>query len=248
MKSSLPKIGIVGGAGPMAGLLLCQKIIQFCQETYGCRDDADFPYLMLLSYPFADMLAAEQSPAQRNIIRKQLDECFETFSSLGITCGAIACNTLHAYLDGEAPFTFVHIMEETSRKLAEKKVERSLVLCSSTSVKSLIHQDYFNCCYPPAEWQERVDDLITTILAGRETVQDVDRLIGEIQTFCASQSMKGGEPFGIVLGCTEFSVINGKWPLSVYGLREQWSVIDSTQALAEGLCRLIFNNTNQLRS
>ena len=97
------------------------------------------------------------------------------------------------------PF-FVHIMEETRRKLVENKIQRSLVLCSSTSAKSLIHQDYFNCCYPPAACQEKVDDLITTILAGRETTQDAVRLMREVRTFCASQSMQGGEPWGMVFG------------------------------------------------
>ena len=228
----------------MAGLLLCQKIVQLCQENYGCRQDADFPYMMLLNYPFADMLAADQSSAQKNLIRTQLEECFDTFTSRGIALGAIACNTLHTYLDVPPSFEIVHIMEETRRKLAEENVQRSLVLCSSTSANSLIHQGYLNCSYPPAKWQKKVDAIIARILAGKETVMEVNQLMELVQAIGASSIRQKGESLGIVLGCTEFSVLNEKWPLSAYGLDQSWTVIDSTLALAEGLCRKIFNKTN----
>lgn len=46
------RAGIIGGAAPMAGLLLYKKIIEICQKEYGCKDDSDFPYIMLLIYPF----------------------------------------------------------------------------------------------------------------------------------------------------------------------------------------------------
>lgn len=227
----------------MAGLLLCQKIVQLCQKDYGCRQDDDFPYMMLLNYPFADMLAADQSSAQKNLIRTQLDECFETFSSQGIALGAIACNTLHTYLSVPASFEIVHIMDETRRKLAEENMQRSLVLCSSTSAKSLIHQRYLNCCYPQAKWQEKVDAIIACILAGKETVNEANQLIALVQSIEAPSMLQKGESLGIVLGCTEISVLNEKWPLSAYGLNPSWTVIDSTLALAEGVCRKIFNKT-----
>lgn len=245
MKLTLPKIGIVGGAGPMAGLLLCQKIVQLCQEKYGCSQDADFPYIMLLNYPFADMLALDQSQAHKNLIRKQLNECFDTFISHGIALSAIACNTLHAYLDFQSALEIVHIMKETDRLLVEEKIQHSLVLCSSTSAKSLIHQAYLNCCYPPDEWQVEVDDLIDCILTGKETVHDVYQLIRSIRSFCSTLSLSQDESFGIVLGCTEFSLLNEKWPLSTFGLNRRWKVVDSTQALAEELCKILFNQINQ---
>ena len=35
-------IGIIGGAGPMAGSVVIKKIITICQKEYVCRDDSDF--------------------------------------------------------------------------------------------------------------------------------------------------------------------------------------------------------------
>jgi aspartate/glutamate racemase len=46
------KIGIIGGAGPMASRLLYKKIIQECQQNYGCKDDADFSRNYSYQFPF----------------------------------------------------------------------------------------------------------------------------------------------------------------------------------------------------
>lgn len=237
----LPKVGIVGGAGPMAGLLLFQKVIQLCQQTYGCQQDADFPYLMLLNYPFADMLK-NQSADQQLFIQKQLNECFDTFVSNGIEVGAIACNTLHAFLNTQSNIQIVNMIEQIAQTLKQRNIHFSLVLCSNTSVKSRVHQSCFNCFYPQENWQVEVDALIDKVLAGQETLVDVKQLINAIHFFYSNVDLEE-EQLGIVLGCTEFSVLNEKWPFSQYGLDERLTVIDSTQVLAEGVCQSIFNKT-----
>ena len=49
-------IGIIGGAGPMAGAIVMENIIEICQKKYLCRHDYDFPKIILVSVPFAQML------------------------------------------------------------------------------------------------------------------------------------------------------------------------------------------------
>ncbi len=100
MNRAQPKrIGIIGGAGPWVGGLLFQKIVQVLQEKYGCREDQDFPYMMLLSYPFADMLKKPDDAAQCEIVRNQLKDCFQTLVDNKIDYAVIACNTLHRVLE-----------------------------------------------------------------------------------------------------------------------------------------------------
>ncbi len=45
-------IGIVGGAGPLAGAALLERIFSLSGSLYGCYKDADFPKVLLLSFPF----------------------------------------------------------------------------------------------------------------------------------------------------------------------------------------------------
>jgi len=52
-------IGIIGGAGPLAGALLFEQIIEICQKDYGCIRDFDFPSINLVSFPFSEMLCGD---------------------------------------------------------------------------------------------------------------------------------------------------------------------------------------------
>ena len=91
-------IGIIGGAGPLAGVLLCEYIIQLCQQRYQCKDDADFPKLVLLSIPFAQMLKTDRVDDNELVVRKQLSNALSSVSALASKIG-IACNTLHGFIE-----------------------------------------------------------------------------------------------------------------------------------------------------
>src|SRR5690242_12952717 len=107
---TMPSVGIIGGAGPMAGALLFQKIVQMCQAQYGCKEDADFPEITLFSYPFLDMLR-NVGFNERKKLQEQLQECFVRFAKMNIV--AIACNTLHEFLPAR-PVSLVHMIEEVA--------------------------------------------------------------------------------------------------------------------------------------
>ena len=51
-------IGIISGAGPMAGVELLRLIIEFCQKE-GAFRDRDFPEIHLINIPFSEMLAED---------------------------------------------------------------------------------------------------------------------------------------------------------------------------------------------
>ncbi len=57
-------IGIIGGAGPLAGALLLERILILSGSEYGCYKDADFPEVILLSFPFSEMLTPERDVLQ----------------------------------------------------------------------------------------------------------------------------------------------------------------------------------------
>ena len=129
MPTPKARMGIIGGAGPMAGALLFNKIIKICQQRYACASDADFPFISLVNYPFADMLTTEKNHA---ILSRQLDEVFRSFTDNRISICAIACNTLHTYLPPiPKELHLVHMIKETARVVSEKN---PLVLCTSLPI------------------------------------------------------------------------------------------------------------------
>ena len=89
-------IGIIGGAGPLAGALLLERILSLSMSLYGCYRDADFPKVVLISFPLSEMLSADVDEAQ---LRRELKQCLYQLRAQGASVIAIACNTLHAFLD-----------------------------------------------------------------------------------------------------------------------------------------------------
>lgn len=67
-------IGIVGGAGPLAGVFLLERILYLSGKRYGCHKDADFPKVFLISFPFSEMLCTDIDSAK---LKKELGECLD---------------------------------------------------------------------------------------------------------------------------------------------------------------------------
>lgn len=238
-KLNFPRVGIIGGAGPMAGALLFQKIIQTCQKLYCCQADADFPSITLLSYPFAQML---QNPdrTQRKLLREQLNECLVNFCRNEVAIAAIACNTLHEFLDPVVtkPRFFLHMIEETACILKQSQIENVLVLCSTTAAECQLHKKYFDCLYPDPDFQTKVQSCIDQILTGKQSKEDVKALVSQLNAYLAEAREA---KIGLVLGCTEFSVFNEQFSLQLNGLDARFRVFDPNEIIAEKICRLVFN-------
>lgn len=238
---STPTLGIIGGAGPMAGALLFQKIIQICQEKYHCQEDDDFPYIVLLSYPFADSLISEDSA---RLVKEQLTYCLKKLEDDNVKIAAIACNTLHDYLDVSAThkFLLVHMIEEAAQAMTQKNVNESLVLCSMSSAKSKIHEKYFNCIYPNENFQKEIYRLMNKILAGEHSKEDAIQLAKQLNNQLNLIENKENK-IGLVLGCTEYSVLHNQFPLDLHGIDKRFIIFDTTQIVAEKVCQIMFESS-----
>lgn len=186
-------IGIIGGAGPMAGVRLAERIFYHAGKKYGCHNDGDFPKLILLSFPFSDMLSPSKDA---KLVTKELTNCFRQLRKNDAKVLAIACNTLHAFLDKrDDKEDLVHL----PRTLAELNLPgKPLVLCTSTSAQFGLHRRFLPCSYPLPETQKKVDHIIDEILKGKDQLAELDHLIRkeENDTF--------------ILGCTELSLFTEK--------------------------------------
>ncbi len=181
-------IGIVGGAGPIAGAFLLERLLTLSMSRYGCARDADFPKVLLISYPFSAMLAADLDALQ---IKKELQECLTVLRQNGASVLAIACNTLHAFLD-ENEADLIHLPRTVAEVIPSDVTP--LVLCTSTAVRFALHQRFFPCHYPEIRTQEEVDQIIDMILKGKAIKEKL------------SAVLEGQVASHIILGCTELSL------------------------------------------
>lgn len=207
-------IGIVGGAGPMAGVLMLEKIFRIAQERYGCHHDADFPKVFLLSFPFSNMLSSSVDSAQ---MRKELDSCLTQLRGSGAEALAIACNTLHLFLEEDKwSKNLVHLPKEVAKQLGG---QIPLVLCTSTSANAKLHYQFFPCRYPSAAAQQQTDQAIDWILKGEPD----ERVMAILSAVLAKEESAST----VILGCTELSLL--KNPLTRLGKK----IIDPLEIAAE---------------
>lgn len=237
-----PKVGIIGGAGPMAGVLLFQKIVQICQETYNCQEDHDFPYMLLLNYPFSDMLK-QVDDRKRAVIKEQLRECFSTFRKNEISIATIACNTLHEFLEPTETndFNLIHMIKLIASKIKDAQLKKTIVIGSTTSTECKLHQKYFDCVYINTKKQPEIQQLIDIVLAGKQKKEHSQQLASLLNDEITHSNFPSGEKVGLVLGCTEFSVLNEQFPLRFNELNPHFYLLDPNSLVAERICQLIFS-------
>lgn len=220
------KIGIVGGAGPIAGALLLEKLIQIFQEKYGCHRDADFPTINLLSVPFSEML----QECNTKSLGEELQGAIKTLEKNGMELIAIVCNTLHSFLPMPATkqALFVDLRKVVKLALGDEPI---LVLCTNTSYQKNVFQELPRSSFLDADGRQQLDRLIERVLEGNLTTDVAHDLRALMQ-----KGQKGGT---ILLGCTELSYLYHRYRRVFAGL----SCIDPVELLAEKLCALSADET-----
>jgi aspartate racemase len=214
-------IGILGGAGPLAGALLLERVLSLAGSLYGCQRDSDFPKVFLLSFPFSEMLSPQIDVP---LLRKELKECLDQLRRNGAEVIAIACNTLHAFLDTQLSFDLIHLPQEVANALPTSEIP--LVLCTSTSVQFEVHRCFFPCIYPESSVQEEIDSVIDQILKGINRRMILKQLLAILNSQKAST---------IVLGCTELSLFTNDL------LLKNKVIIDPLEIVANKLLIRSFN-------
>lgn len=182
--NSKKSLGIISGAGPMAGAIFLQQLIVAYQSNGAWRDN-DFPLIHLVNYPFSDMLNNHYS---RNTLEQELLSCInhlEQYCDYVIIC----CQTLHLFLPiGYQNSKLVNIFTVLQETLPKKKL---FVVASKTSALNKIHETALD---RPCEYImiDEAQELINNILMGKNVnISKIEKL---------------AEDHNILLGCTEFSI------------------------------------------
>lgn len=219
-----PKIiGIIGGAGPLAGAYLLERVLILSNRRYGCYRDADYPQVLLNSFPFSEMLTPEKD---NTLLKAELSLSLNQLRAQGAEILAIACNTLHNFLDADQDRgDLINLPRVLGEELRSQ--ERPLVLCTTTSRENNMHKKFFECSYPEPPIQIKVDEIIDRILQGAEPRQIVTNLLALIEQSTVST---------VVLGCTELSLFAKELAVS------SKKVIDPLEILAKKILEKSFKN------
>lgn len=230
MKNNWKKIGIIGGAGPAAGALLYQIIIEQCQRDYACKNDEDFPEIILLSYPFSQMIDLEQGKKNRDILTRELTHCVNSLLAQRCNRIGIACNTLHAYLSNSLhEKTIIRIDTTVKKTLVKNSAKRVLMLGTKTMLQADLYASAdYKIVAPRQLIQNKINTTIGEVLKGRITNElaiELGNLIKTEKQITAADT--------VLLACTELSVLAHIFPLTL----ATPDIIDTLPLLATALLK-----------
>lgn len=209
-------IGIIGGAGPMASCLLYKYIIEVCQKILGCKNDNDFPEIIIESYPFSPMLNLDESKENRKQLLFELQLCINKLRVSNVQIVTIACNTLSTFLDETNLYDLgvLNIISATLERAREKKLSKLFVLGTPTTIASKMYEkNDLSISYPSKDDQKIVGKIIDNILAGKINKLDALQLRNIVKEAGEQETCDG-----VILGCTELSVLQEKWPIQITGI------------------------------
>ena len=202
-KNKIKNVGIIGGGGPMAGVFLAKYIVEICQKDYGCKDDEDFPHIILDSVPFAQMLRPGTQDQKEDAVRRQLEQSIDFLNESKADVIGMACNTLHAFLPQDLNSKqFVHLVETTRTYLQKKSFSKVLVLGSQTSANEGVHS-FEGAVWASSAEQKMVDEVIDEILKGNLDVNIQNRFLSLVERSLNQHP----DTDAFVLGCSEFSIL-----------------------------------------
>lgn len=217
------KLGIIGGAGPLASALLYETLVQ---ESYACG--LTLPEIFLINYPFTRGLTVEEGKNNEQIIINELQGCIDSLARNGVTIGLLACNTMHLFLKKTTPTSIVfhHLPELVVEEAKAKGHERLLILGTQNTCRSHL---YGRGIYPLIEQQMRLDRVIDHVLEGKICQEDAF-VVGEI----IKQMLALMDFDAVVLGCTDLPVLHHHFPI-----QSERPIYDSIKIPAKSLLGML---------
>lgn len=221
--TALPRIGILGGMGPLAS---AEFVVKLVQATPAARDQEHFPTTLDSSPQIPDRPAAiyrggpDPLPAMTEAVRR--------LEASGCALIAMPCNTVHFWYDilsQLTPLPIVHIADAVSHRLRELAPSAKRVgilgarVTSRMGIYSLRLGNEWEWVYPSDE------ELDTLIMPGVAAVKSGDLVRGRTLFLSAAQGLLALGVDAIVFACTEIPVVLTQVDLPV-------PAIDSTEALA----------------
>ncbi|MBM3192732.1 MAG: hypothetical protein FJZ59_00675 [Chlamydiae bacterium] len=214
----MKKLGIIGGAGPLASALFYQTLVQ---ESYQMK--RELPEIILLNYPF------KREVLQEKRLVEELTTCCKELERNNVFKAVLVCNTLHMELKKiKHGMLFFHINECVIDEIVEKKGKRVLLLATKATCNStLYYKEGVQFLVPADEEQSVIESVIDNVLKGDLKKSDSEVIESLIKRY-------RDEIDGVVLGCTDLPVVHHHFPI-----RTNKRVYDSVKIPAEAIVRLL---------
>lgn len=209
MTSNAPRLGILGGLGPMSTVRFCELLI----ERTAALCDADHIDMLISSRATTpDRTAFILGRSTHDPLPVMVEEA-ERLVRGGVDLIVIPCNTAHYFYNGlceQIKVPMINIIEETVLHLKLLGVKRFGLLATEGTVASRAYERICErhgliCTVPTNEEQATISSMIYNDIKQNRN-PDLDRFLEISKRLLASGCER------LVLGCTELSLLKKQLP------------------------------------
>ena len=227
----LPRIGILGGMGPLATADFFAKLTR---ATPAEHDQDHFPVTLESAPQIPDRVAAMQG--QGEDVLPALRAVAQRLVVAGCDLIVMPCNTAHlwhATLAAELPVPFLHIADAVAEQLGSA---RKLGLMGTTAtLTSRLYQHRIAATNSACEWALPADaEMASAVMPGVAAVKRCEITQARALLLPVAQRLAEQGIDALVLGCTEI-------PLAITQADLGVRVIDATDALARATVQAALN-------
>ena len=220
MSSPLPRIGVLGGMGPLATADFFAKLVA---ATPACRDQDHFPVSIDSTPQIPDRVAALEGRGEDPL--PALLEAARRLVDAGCALIAMPCNTAHLWhgaLAAALRVPVLHIADAVAERLGPAR--RVALMGTTATLRTRLYQQRIGGA---REWilptgQEMSDAVMPGVAEVKRYRVDAARAL----IVPVAQRLSAAGPDALVLGCTEIPIAVRQDDCAV-------PVIDATRALAE---------------
>lgn len=200
----MKKLGIIGGAGPLASSLFYETLVH---ESYHLGYPP--PEIILINYPFTRGLTLQEGEKNESRIHNELAYCLNILKLTDAQRGVVVCNTLHTYIFSipQDEVLFFSLPQLVLREIGTLRNRRFLLLGTQNTCRSLLYRTSgLTLVLPSEQEQSLVDRVIDHVLEGK---------ILESDSLLVTELMKkfSRKIDGVILGCTDLPVLHHHHPL-----------------------------------
>lgn len=231
-------IGIIGGMGPRAGVHLAQQMLVSAHKYYGAKDDSDYPDFVLTSLSLSADSFNEKGITDWDMVKRQLKGIVSKLNTQKVSTIAIACNTVHFFIDDIQSWTeasVINIIDATTSEILANNFKEVTLLTSSSSRYGLYDEALvkagIKAKYLPLSQQPVIDSAILDVMSYSEHKNNAFKEL--------LMSLQKEKTDAIVLGCTELPII-----LESSSLDIKKPIVSSTVALVKKLLETTMHQRN----
>jgi len=204
------KIGILGGAGPLATAKFFSDLIGICQNKYKAEQDTDFPIIYLYNMPMDGF--DETGFSDPILVKEQLIYGVKKLESWGADFIVLPCNTVHFFINEMRESILIPIISiiESTIKTVESSGYKKIGVLSSSSTRILglykkpFNSKGFDTFVINKKDQKKTDSVVLAAMAGVQGKKEINILKNIIQKMVSWGAQ------GVVLGCTELPLAISK--------------------------------------